>query len=522
MSASREKRLRREIREAENNSDIVKKVKKQKKPMNIVKARRIKSAIYSVVAVVLVLAIALLIFVNTGFMQEKGTALTVGDHKVSPAMFNYYYQDTYYNLYNTYASYGLWDYMVDTTKSIEDQTCFASEDGGTWSEYLTASAADSAKQIYALYDAAAAEGFTLDEDTKASIAATADTLESYAQSAGVRDGDAYLEASYGKGATVESYLEYMELQQLVSSFALAKSESFTYTEEDLQNFYSENAQSYDKVTYRVFTVAEEEGSNGSAKETADAMAAELTSTEDSFAKAALAYAPEDQASYYEDEDYTLRRGYTYSSITTEYADWLFSAERVEGEAQVFATDSGYSVVMFVSKDVNDYDTVNVRHILVQVGATGEDGTSTTEDWDAALAGIEEIEALWADSEMTEDAFAALANEHSEDTGSNTNGGLYENVYKGRMVTEFEDWCFDEARQIGDTGIVKTDYGYHFMYYSGTGDLYWKTLADAGLRSQDYDAWFTEFSASYTAELNGFGQMFTTKKLARLTGSTATA
>ena len=30
MSASREKRLRREIREAENNSDIVKKVKKKK------------------------------------------------------------------------------------------------------------------------------------------------------------------------------------------------------------------------------------------------------------------------------------------------------------------------------------------------------------------------------------------------------------------------------------------------------------------------------------------------------------
>ena len=32
-----------------------------------------------------------------------------------------------------------------------------------------------------------------------------------------------------------------------------------------------------------------------------------------------------------------------------------------------------------------------------------------------------------------------------------------------MVEAFNDWCFDENRQTGDHGLVKTQYGYHIMY-----------------------------------------------------------
>lgn len=40
------------------------------------------------------------------------------------------------------------------------------------------------------------------------------------------------------------------------------------------------------------------------------------------------------------------------------------------------------------------------------------------------------------------------------------------VSKGMMVPEFEAWCYDPARKIGDTGIVQTDYGFHIMFYVG--------------------------------------------------------
>ena len=64
---------------------------------------------------------------------------------------------------------------------------------------------------------------------------------------------------------------------------------------------------------------------------------------------------------------------------------------------------------------------------------------------------------------------------------------------GQMVTEFNDWCFDESRQPGDTGIVKTSYGYHIMYFSSTGEhAYWYVRAE-----EDY---LNELSVSVLQEV----------------------
>ena len=97
----------------------------------------------------------------------------------------------------------------------------------------------------------------------------------------------------------------------------------------------------------------------------------------------------------------------------------------------------------------------------------------------------------------------MANEYSEDTGSNTSGGLYTQVYKGQMVTEFNDWCFDPARQAGDTGIVYGESdsykGYHIMYFVGTDLPYWQVQVTDTLKNADVDAWYAEKTANYTAE-----------------------
>ena len=119
----------------------------------------------------------------------------------------------------------------------------------------------------------------------------------------------------------------------------------------------------------------------------------------------------------------------------------------------------------------DTKLVNVRHILVY--PEGADGTNlatqefSEEAWAASEKKAQEILDQFLAGDKTEESFAALANEYSGDPGSNTNGGLYENVSEGEMVAAFNDWCFDAARQVGDTGIVKTNYGYHVMYFSGS-------------------------------------------------------
>lgn len=132
----------------------------------------------------------------------------------------------------------------------------------------------------------------------------------------------------------------------------------------------------------------------------------------------------------------------------------------------------------------DKPMVTVRHILVMPAEQNEDGTYTDEAWAEAEQKAQELLDSWKAGEATEEAFAALANENSEDPGSNTSGGLYEDVYPGQMIDSFDAWCFDEARQSGDTGIVKTDYGYHIMYFVSKGEeIFWFETAKGDLISE---------------------------------------
>ena len=116
----------------------------------------------------------------------------------------------------------------------------------------------------------------------------------------------------------------------------------------------------------------------------------------------------------------------------------------------------------------DSKFVDVRHILVQVkgGTTAEDGSTTysEEDWKTCEEAAQAILDAWLAGDKTEESFAALAAEKTEDPGSQATGGLYEQVYEGQMVPEFNDWCFDASRQFGDYGLVKTTYGYHVMFF----------------------------------------------------------
>lgn len=130
--------------------------------------------------------------------------------------------------------------------------------------------------------------------------------------------------------------------------------------------------------------------------------------------------------------------------------------------------------------------VDVRHILLSVegGTTDESGTTTysDEEWEACRVRAQEILDAWLAGEMTEESFAALAAEHSQDPGSSANGGLYEDVYQGRMVEPFDTWCFDETRAPGDYGLVQTSYGYHVMYYVDSTPI-WQVQARTDLISQ---------------------------------------
>ncbi|MBO5868714.1 MAG: peptidylprolyl isomerase [Oscillospiraceae bacterium] len=113
---------------------------------------------------------------------------------------------------------------------------------------------------------------------------------------------------------------------------------------------------------------------------------------------------------------------------------------------------------------------SVRHLLVMPEGGTTDETSGTktysdEEWAACLDAAEKLLQQWKDGEATEDSFADLVGEHTDDTASASVGGLYEDIVDdGTYMQEFQDWAVDPARQVGETGIVRTSAGYHIMYF----------------------------------------------------------
>ena len=104
----------------------------------------------------------------------------------------------------------------------------------------------------------------------------------------------------------------------------------------------------------------------------------------------------------------------------------------------------------------------------------------------------------------------MAESHSSDTGSNTNGGLYENVAPGQMVDAFNDWIFDSSRKAGDVGVVATTYGCHLIYFVGPGEYSFRdSLIVNAKTSADYNTWYTGLTEAITPS-QGLGVRFVNK------------
>ena len=576
MSASTEKKNRQAAREAGTDKKTLAAQAEARK-----KARsKLRWTLGTIGVVILIAAI---LFLNSSFLYTGTTALTIGGEGFSPARVSYSYANQYYTWANQYGSYASL-FGLDTSAGIAglgSQSCPMLE-GGTWRDYFLDAASQELTQTKALLDYAAEKSITLDEDEIAQVDAGFEGLDEYVKGLGYGSVDKFFAASYGTGVT-KALVRQAGLDSALASKVLTQmSDSFQYTEAELEEYYKglEGASDIFGLAYyyvaaeTVETTAEDgtassaptEETLAAAKATADAI---LAAYESGFAPAGPVTgdepvtgeaAGEDEAvtgeAAADDEAVTgeaaaedkavtgeaaaddeaaeplrfgdaamdaaadrfdeavasqvdgarsTRSSTTKGSSLGAYKDWMTGSRQL-GDAAVIENDgSGYYVVLFLSRDDNHYPLAQVRHILVKAEAD-ESGAYTEEAKAAAREKAEEIYAQWQAGDRTEDSFAALANEMSEDAGSNTRGGLYDAVAKNQMVKEFDAFCF-EGHKPGDTAIVygeTSSYaGYHIMYYVGEGQLYSDYIAESAMRSEALQAWLTELSSGYEA-VTGFG------------------
>lgn len=503
MSASQEKKKRQQQRvEGTEKRQIqqLEKVKKKKKNHKI---------LASIGAVVVIIAAAA-IFINSNYLRRNFSAVKIGDVTFSVAECNYFYYSSYFNYKNTiYTDYT--DYasaLLPSEGSPLDSQVYDEETGETWGDFFRSSALEDMTSIAMEYSEATASGYTLSEEDEADMEDTITMEKNYGAASGFNTFDEYLVDVYGKGMTEEIYRNCMEIQYIASGYSDYVYNSFDYTDQELEDYYSENTDKLDVISYRYFLVSsedvdetlyEDDAALEAAQNEALAAAEEKAQTYlDSITDEAsfIAAAADCNADLYSEEDSTLKH-YRGELLGSYYKDWLLDDSRQEGDYTMTDGINGYYLVYFISHDDNHYNTVNVRHILISPEDVSEDDYDDTESYEvaldearsAALEKAEEVYDEWMAGDATEESFGELADEYSDDTAE---GGLYEQVYKYQMVPEFNDWCFDPVRQAGDTDIVYSeDYGYHIIYFIGEDMLYSDVLADGEMREADYSAWETE-------------------------------
>ena len=483
MGASKQKQLRVERANQPSPKELAaQKAAEEKKKLNTKYC----------VGVIVVLVVAILAgLINSTLPDTKLTAAKTGDVNWSLAQVRYAKQNSYAQFYNNYSS--LIDYLIDPDVPLDEQTSMFDENL-SWSEYFTEEGLKCLQQLAAFSDLAAAEGYTLTEEDKQTIDDNMAMYDTYASLYGYST-DGYLTAQFGEGNSAKSVRKMMEMSMLASAYSQDKQDAITasYSDAQLSDWYGEHADEYNTVSYLTAMVSAETDEDGNpteagmkaARETAESVKAACSGTTDSFSGAVLAKLGEE----------------AYESSATpsgmgEGAEWANDSARKVGDVTVVEESSGYRLYCYLGLDTNDYNTVNVRHILVSAVDADEDGTVSDEEKQVALDTITSVQEQW---DGTEEGFAALAEQYSEDPGSNTNGGLYENVAKGQMVPAFDEFCFADHKA-GDSEIVYDEtYGYFFIYFAGEGEPYQTVLARNALTSEDYAAWRDELLENYPIE-----------------------
>lgn len=512
-------------------------------------APRTKRIISAVVAVVCVVAI-LVTYVATGAVrhgflatlgvpQSSLTGFTLTDkdgekHSIKVSTYNYYFANLYNNLQSTqstYTQYGMdlssVDMDVDFDKKLSEQER-KNDDGETvtWAEYMQEEVTESIKSNYTYYyEAVKANDGKEPKITEEQQKELDDTLKQYSETAAGYGYElsGYLEAAMGKGVNEKVFRREATITYIAQNFKddyndelLAKD----YSDKELNAYRDEHKDALVTVDVKLFECDTEDDAKKFRKE--------LNSDGSNFANLASKYSSEDWdkeayknavESTYKDITKSTLQGLNYSIAAADEKD----SNKYPGLDKLFAAKAGDVIqysnsIAYVLKGSHLPSTkvVNVRHILITPYFNEEESDDSSskqateasdKQWKAAKKQADKVLKEFKDGDRTAENFGELAKEYSEDGNAST-GGAYENVYPNQMVPTFNAWCFDAARKSGDTAIVKTQYGYHIIFFESKSKLNaWQFTAQQALATEDGNDASSKLEKSYKIKTNWLGSRY---------------
>lgn len=515
-----------------------------------------KSIVLKVVAIVLAVVIgcgAVYGILNFFGAPQKMFKVKIADteYKFSLAEYNYRYYtlaSQYRSTALQYDSYygegsGLTYLGYDSSKTPDNQeyteamsamTGVTMEDLGnpekaTWADVFKYGAINQIVSAKYLSAKAKEAGVTLTEDEQKTIDETIESSKSTAKSNDY-SLDRYLHTNVGKGMSEKLYRQILEENALASSYATKLQDNLldAVTEDEINERYNLNKDSYDIVTLRLYTIkatadvasdateAEkteaQDKAKATAKKDADAFLAAVTDEASFIAQAKKAILSADNDSKDDGDATTLKEDTTYSVLkatSEELANWAYDDARQAGDKTLVVDENGNCHLAFMKtlahKDTS-ISSADVRHLLVAFPETEKDEDGN----DIALTDAQKAETKKKAQEIldeylknpTEDNFAALAKEKTDDTASAEDGGLYTEVSaSSNYVEPFKNWATDAARKVGDTGLVETDYGYHIMYYVKANEPTWYVTVKNEIFAENFTAQTDDVITEFISNTN---------------------
>lgn len=435
------------------------------------------------------------------YMNPASVVATVDGQKISIGMYDYYYASIV-SYYEQYASYGY--YSLDTTKDYSKQ--YTTDDDGnkiSWQKFFETEALKEVEQITTYYSKALEEGVTLTSAQKKTIEKQISTLKDSASQNDV-SLDQYIKANFGTYCSEDTIRLMLEQYYLSANYKGKFKCETKVTDNDVDKYYNDHKNDYKKIEFYYIASpydATDDNSKNESIKTAEKIMAKMKDK-----KSVIALVPEVYSSYIDsqvkssmEQDSTLTekkareeavKSYESNAVATvsgsdspfddEMNTWLFSDDTKVGSKKYYIDEDAkyiYIVLKTSKASVEENETYTVRHILVapESGSNSSSSTSekteyTDEQWAAAKKKADSILAKFNKTDKSEYEFAKLAEQYSTDSASTSSGsndsfgGLYESVTLGQMVPDFEKWSIDDSRKYGDTGIVKSDYGYHIMFF----------------------------------------------------------
>lgn len=446
-------------------------------------------------------------------MNPASVVATIEDSDISLGMYNLYFSSVV-SEYEKYASY----YGINTTADYATQ--YTTDDDGnkiSWLEVFQNETLEELKTHCVLSNAAKKAGITLSTGQQKMIDDYIDNLKSSAseQNASLND---YISDVFGDYCTEETFRLYMERFYLAINYQGRFAIENKPESEEINKFYEEHKKDYYQINFSYLALTYDSSSDEAKKKSEKSVQEYAAKIKDrqsiidlvptvyaDYIKNDAASAMEADSSLSEKDaikqataNYEANIDGQMSGTDTQFGEeinnWLFDENEPTGSVKYYINDEmGYAYIILKTEQPthSEEELYSVRHILIMPetkrldAETDENGNTiyNDEEWAAADEKAKSILDKYNSGDKTELAFAVLAEEESGDVASTgaggysgRYGGLCENVSKGNMVSEFESWALDKEHQFGDVEIVKSQYGYHIMFFISKDAAYKAQLA----------------------------------------------